>query len=703
MKKIYYYLFLVAGLVSCAKEKTIQKDTPAGVPMTFNISVAETAESSETRALKTDWKDNDVIYLFFKGMEAKHLTLFYRTRLWDDENFCFTDSPGWEVGVQGGDLLDTDFQGLSDHTLTAVYFPEEVEVNYADNQFRFTKNGKPVYNYYLLQTGKAYKIDGTTVSAVLKMKKPDNFVQFHIPGTSSEVAGYKLSCPQIQPVACKSVGTDGVITEDTLPDGTEISGVVDDDGGIFSGRLVNPSATDYTFTLADRDYYYILTRNSALSAGKMYNFPVLSNSRWSKTFKTVAGLKAFIGEEPAEFTGVLKDAVISFIASTADAIVKDNTGSILYHNETGHGLIQGQVIDGDVTVNTDIRNGIKEITDLTATVSGDGCVIEPEVVTLAQLDANYAAYESAYVKVVDVTSRTTTTTKGFIECSQEGTFYNIYTNVAIPINAGEVFTAEGTVEKRDGTEVLRVWMPKNLVITTPLPFLFASPESMIVNADVTHVNWSITSNTDWTITPGSGVTSSQTSGNGNADVTLYFAANIDTGETTYTATVSALGCQDVTITISQKGAGSSTTISDKITAKNLSARNTTYADFSNVAVTSVARYAGNSAKDSSGNIMFRSKNQNSGIVSTFSGGIVKSVTITVDNGYKQIDVYGNTSPYSNATDLYPDGEDSNQGTLIGSLTATGTIEFPSDAAYPYIGIRSHDGAVYLSMIEIVWE
>lgn len=136
-------------------------------------------------------------------------------------------------------------------------------------------------------------------------------------------------------------------------------------------------------------------------------------------------------------------------------------------------------------------------------------------------------------------------------------------------------------------------------------------------------------------------------------------------------------------------------VTDAITASDLAATSTSYVDFSGVSKTSDAVYAGNSAKNSS-NIQLRSDNSNSGIVSTTSGGIVKSVKITVGSGSKTIDVYGSNSAYSAATDLYG----SSKGTLIGSLTATGTITFSDD--YEYVGIRSHSGALYLSKVEITW-
>ena len=142
-------------------------------------------------------------------------------------------------------------------------------------------------------------------------------------------------------------------------------------------------------------------------------------------------------------------------------------------------------------------------------------------------------------------------------------------------------------------------------------------------------------------------------------------------------------------------------VTDEITADDLVATNTTYRDFSDVTITSTAVYAGNSAKSSAGGIQLRSKSSNSGIVSTVSGGKVKSVTITVESGSNTIDVYGNNKAYAAASDLYS-GTAATKGTKVGSLTATGTVSF-SGKNFDYVGIRSNSGAIYITSIEIEWE
>lgn len=153
-----------------------------------------------------------------------------------------------------------------------------------------------------------------------------------------------------------------------------------------------------------------------------------------------------------------------------------------------------------------------------------------------------------------------------------------------------------------------------------------------------------------------------------------------------------------------KGSTSTTTVTDVITANDLVATNTTYKNFSNVTSNSTASYTGNSAKDANDAIQMRSGTGNgtihSGIVSTVSGGTLASITINVSSGSKTIDIYGNNTAYTSAEELYANGATSNQGSIIGSTTTSATITPDND--YQYVGIRSHDGFIYISSIELKW-
>ena len=145
---------------------------------------------------------------------------------------------------------------------------------------------------------------------------------------------------------------------------------------------------------------------------------------------------------------------------------------------------------------------------------------------------------------------------------------------------------------------------------------------------------------------------------------------------------------------SARGKRSTTTVQDVLTADSLGLSGS-YANFSGKTATSTAVYAGQAMKGS-GTIQMRSKNSNSGIVTTGSGGKVAKVAIDWSSG-KKVDIYGKNSAYSAATDLY---DSSTQGTLIGSITNSSELAITDE--YAFIGLRSNDGAVYLNSITIDW-
>ena len=266
MKKAILLLWLAAGLLSCVneslnpQEENTQKE---GIPMTFNLTVAE------TKAEKTGWANGDKIYVFFNNM-AKYLVLQYNgtTRTWDSYPSTV--------------FYDNEFDNKT-HKLTAIYFPVAVKVTFNSQYslFNFTSGDKPVYNYYLFDRYREYTVSGTTVTASLTMRKPDDMVQFHVAGIQNNVSAYSFYCSKIKPVACASVSAnDGYVTENVLEAGDPLTGFADADGGIFAGRLTNPDvSTDYVFNVTSNNNAYILTRtNRILTAGKMYNFPSLGTT-----------------------------------------------------------------------------------------------------------------------------------------------------------------------------------------------------------------------------------------------------------------------------------------------------------------------------------------------------------------------------------------------------------------------------------------
>ena len=149
-------------------------------------------------------------------------------------------------------------------------------------------------------------------------------------------------------------------------------------------------------------------------------------------------------------------------------------------------------------------------------------------------------------------------------------------------------------------------------------------------------------------------------------------------------------------------------VADTLTATGIgNSGQSAYAGWTNKQFGSSAVYAGNTSGGNGASnacIQMRVKNNNSGIVTTTSGGYtVKKVTVSFNTQTSSgtLQVFGKSTAYESAADLYGD----NKGTLVGEITfGTNTdLTFSSSDIYPYIGLRSKSGTIYIDQIEIVWD
>lgn len=218
----------------------------------------------------------------------------------------------------------------------------------------------------------------------------------------------------------------------------------------------------------------------------------------------------------------------------------------------------------------------------------------------------------------------------------------------------------------------------------------------------------VTNQTDVTVTSNSEWIPNAQYNEADNTVTFTATANDTTSDRTATLTVTATGADGTTdatatITVTQKGkteqGGETTkTVTDTIDKAFTGVTGTSYTNWTKSG-TSGAEYTGYSATNGN-NIQLNyntDASKNYGIVTTKSGGKVKSVTITVGSGTNQVNIYGSNTAYTTTSDLY---NTSKRGTLLGSVTSTGTITVSGD--YEYIGIISNKGALYLSNIKIEW-
>ena len=134
----------------------------------------------------------------------------------------------------------------------------------------------------------------------------------------------------------------------------------------------------------------------------------------------------------------------------------------------------------------------------------------------------------------------------------------------------------------------------------------------------------------------------------------------------------------------------------------LDASGNSYKDYSGIKLTSNAVYAAQASSGTGQYIQLRSNNNNAGIVTTVSGGKLKSVTITFNSKTtdRKVQVYGKNEAYTAPTDLY---DAATQGTLLKEIAANDeskTLTVEGD--YAFVGLRSASGALYVDKIEVTW-
>lgn len=144
------------------------------------------------------------------------------------------------------------------------------------------------------------------------------------------------------------------------------------------------------------------------------------------------------------------------------------------------------------------------------------------------------------------------------------------------------------------------------------------------------------------------------------------------------------------------------TRTDVIT-KNIEGAYSAYSDVTFSGSASTASYKGN-LTGGTATLKLKSSN-NSGIVSTTSGGRLKSVTVVWNSNANDgvtLEVYGKTSEYTGTSVLYGSSKGTKKGELVkGNGTTTLTIS----GDYAYVGLRAKDGSsvCFFDEIRIEWE
>lgn len=390
--------------------------------------------------------------------------------------------------------------------------------------------------------------------------------------------------------------------------------------------------------------------------------------------------------------------------STNGFVISDETGNIFVYGGTNTPIVDQVEIGSYATV-----SGTK------GTYNNQAQIASPSV-------SDVTPGEAVYPGPVELNGNENAITSGLITyvtwtgvITKSGNYYNF--DIAGASRTGSVYYADPSlnIDSVVGQQVVMtgyyVSHSSSFLYVLPVsvtasdePYLNISDETKSVSSAAGSFTFDITSNTDWTVSSSDGTNFSvaPASGSDNGTVTVNYTENTSSDSRAATITV-RYGSESKALTVTQSGASApGEEVTDVLTADLFPATNQNYTDFSGVTVTSPAVYAGQTAAQYEGVIQMRSKNDNSGIVTTTSGGKVRKIVVTwnshTTSPSRYVDIYVSNEAYTSATELYG----SPKGTMIGSIQ-NGQTTFEITGDYEYVGLRSRDGAIYIDQIDVVWE
>lgn len=117
----------------------------------------------------------------------------------------------------------------------------------------------------------------------------------------------------------------------------------------------------------------------------------------------IASIKELATDAGASFATELKDAVVTYVNGSNAYIQDEEAGILVYFS--GHGLTEGELLNGEVSGTVKLYNNLREITaiDLSKVVKTTGATIPVTELTLAEVNAagGYDKYENMRVQIKD--------------------------------------------------------------------------------------------------------------------------------------------------------------------------------------------------------------------------------------------------------------------------------------------------------------
>ena len=411
-------------------------------------------------------------------------------------------------------------------------------------------------------------------------------------------------------------------------------------------------------------------------------------------FNSIAELNALLTSTSGDYSGYITDAVVSFVAQTNTAIIKDATGSIMYY-KADHGLEQGQTFTGPINVTAVLYNGLySEITAWDASFSGSETVVAPESVALSSIVGHYSDYQNAYVQVAGLTI--TSVDGKNIEVTDGANTYVVYDNTgSATCGVGDVITVIGTVTKHGTTEELKVWNANDINVTAlaPKAITFTQPSGAAGTAgcafEVSVAGSPITSGT--TVASGTTVTLTATAGT-DYEFTSWTVTGATVASATATTTTFVMG----TTAVSVSASFSSTSGGDVIVLEEEFDNNSTSDSSSAISSSTFSNFSGATSKayksqyggiklgtgSAVGYITSKSLNLSNSFTVSFTarkyGTDTGSIQVTVGSVTKSITPTSEDAPYSLSFD---------------AATTTSTVKIGTSSKRGYIDnvvITRHD-------------
>lgn len=296
-------LSVVIGLTACSsdgfEDKPIDHKDPTSIK--FNLTAkhsCDTATSTRgnddcgwqwqswdhnditshasTRAVKMDWENGDVIFVFFSNVDApKYLKMTF-------------DGTDWESVEYDGSVATPDCLGLTEGmtgTMRAVFLPfgNDATVSADGTDFKFSET---YYTYYLTAT-LDYEVKNGEVSGAFNMTIPDDYVQFFVEDAEATDGAYTLGIDAVIPTGVASIAADGTITETTDKTASDdMEGYAYSGGYLFSGKL--NSSYDYNgyyFAMKKvsdntRTDYFVTNENRTLGSHSAVKLPANDHTNW---------------------------------------------------------------------------------------------------------------------------------------------------------------------------------------------------------------------------------------------------------------------------------------------------------------------------------------------------------------------------------------------------------------------------------------